>query len=373
MNKKIASFFEGVIIAAIILVLIQTFMEDLAVFLSWVWSTRKVLIITGFCFDLLFTIEFLVRLYFAIINQEVKEYFIKRRGWVDLVASVPLILLNSGPAVIALAAGGVSVLGLGSILNVLKVIKAIRIARILRLLRVLKIFKQIKYADSPMAQRHVAKITSMTVSVFVFCLLAISLVSGIIHLPAFDSYYNERIQTSVNYIEKNQNKIIADDEFRSDYLSFDKSVLLIRDGDKTIYSLYPESYYIENTGMGDYDYYSAGDLDVYFDLRPLNIDQARQNMIFFIIIVAIVFAFLLFYSPHFAITVTDPIHVMKRGYEEKSYNLEVKVLEEYKQDDVFNLAALYNEVYLPLKDRTSGDDTADNLELKMDDLKDLLD
>ena len=71
----------------------------------------------------------------------------KRRGWVDLAASVPLILLNSGPAVLALAAGGVSVLGLGGILNVLKVIKAIRIARILRLLRVLKIFKQIKYAD----------------------------------------------------------------------------------------------------------------------------------------------------------------------------------------------------------------------------------
>ena len=66
MDKKITDFLEGLVILIIILVLIQTFLEDLSVLLAWTWSSRRVLLITGFFFDLFFTVEFLIRTYSAL-------------------------------------------------------------------------------------------------------------------------------------------------------------------------------------------------------------------------------------------------------------------------------------------------------------------
>jgi hypothetical protein len=45
---------------------------------------------------------------------------------------------------------------------------------------------------------------------------------------------------------------------------------------------------------------------------------------------------------------------MRRGLEETNYNLEVKIPQKYEADDVFQMASLYNEKYLPLKDRTQS-------------------
>ena len=78
------------------------------------------------------------------------------------------------------------------------------------------------------------------------------------------------------------------------------------------------------------------------------------------------------YSPHFAITVTDPINVMSRGMVEKSYNLEVAIPELRKSDDVFRLARAYNEEYLPLKERSAGEEEGMALDIKIDDISDLL-
>ena len=51
--------------------------------------------------------------------------------------------------------------------------------------------------------------------------------------------------------------------------------------------------------------------------------QSKENLIYFIMIIVLVISYAVFYSPHFAITVSDPIHVMRRGLEEKSYNYAV--------------------------------------------------
>ena len=81
--------------------------------------------------------------------------------------------------------------------------------------------------------------------------------------------------------------------------------------------------------------------------------------------------FLVYYSPHFAITVSDPIHVMRRGFEEPSYNLEVRVPDQYIDDDIFKLAKLYNEVYLPMKDRTTAEESKGMVDLQLDDFDDI--
>ena len=100
---------------------------------------------------------------------------------------------------------------------------------------------------------------------------------------------------------------------------------------------------------------------------------AREGMIFFGAVLLTVLAFLLIYAPRFALQISDPIHVMRRGMSEGYYNLEVLVPPERAGDDVFELAALYNSVYLPLKDRLGSDGREASSALKLDDIKDLAD
>jgi hypothetical protein len=52
----------------------------------------------------------------------------------------------------------------------------------------------------------------------------------------------------------------------------------------------------------------------------------------------------------FAQTISDPLFVMSRGVKEDNYNLEVKIREPYKDEEIFQLGKHYNEIWLPEKD-----------------------
>ena len=200
--SKTRSFLENLVLFAIVLVLVQTFLEDLATLLGWAVDVRRGLLLAGFFFDLFFTVEFLIRSYDAYRHRRLGFYLWFDRGWIDFLASVPLLLFNSGPSVLAMYVGGVSIVGVGGMLNVLKVVKAIRIARVLRLLRVLKIFRRIKNTDSVMAQRHIATISAITVSVFVFVLLALAIGGTVVPMPSIDQTYQEQAISAVEYISQ---------------------------------------------------------------------------------------------------------------------------------------------------------------------------
>ena len=312
-------------------------------------------------------------MYASVYSGKGSQYFIRNRGWIDFAASIPLLLLSSGPAFIALVTGGSAAFALGGILNVLKVVKAIRIARILRLLRVLKIFKQIKYTDSVMAQRHVAKITTMTITLLVVLIFVISGASGYIGIPEIDGIYSDRniraaseIAVKLDSGEFPVTEIVASQKSGED-------VLLIKHSGTTFYSKYDNTFYDKNFGSGDFQYVSVNGYDFFFDIKVILKLQAKDNIVYFAIVVVFVFFLLVYYSPHFALTVTDPIHVMRKGLEDESYNLEVRVPDRYKDDDVYRLADAYNRIFLPMKDRHKGPDEAQSSLLKLDDVKDLLD
>ncbi|MDC7225517.1 MAG: ion transporter [Spirochaetales bacterium] len=362
MDRKNYQVLENIVLAAIFFVLVQTFVEDLAIVAGWSWDVRRILILTGLGFDLFFTIEFLTRLYRAIARGSVREYIVLRRGWIDLLASVPLLLLSSGPSAIAVLMGGGAITGAAGILNVLKVVKAVRIARILRLLRVLKIFKQIKNTDSAMAQRHISKITTMGVAVFVGILLFASIFVQMLGLP-----------TAASENEKIISEVMIAYETNPDLAESCSDLLIVKKSGETVFTRYDNDFYKMNFGFNDYVYAEYMGWEFFFDIRGVEKVQSMDNLLFFVIILALVLAYTLFYSPHFAITVSDPIHVMRRGLEEKSYNFEVKINPEYAGDDIFKLAENYNNIYLPLKDRTQAEDLpdADSLELKFDDIKNM--
>mgnify|MGYP006273005725 CR=1 FL=1 len=373
-RSRVAHVLEGVVIVAIILVLIHTFLQDLATMLGWTWDTRRVLLIIGFGFDLFFTVEFLVRLYYAILDRAAGRYFWRERGWIDFLASIPLLLLNSGPAMLALAVGGGTVVGMGGMMNVLKVVKAIRIARILRLLRVLKVFTTIKNTDSPMAQRHMANITTLSVSVIVLSIVAYVAVASAAGFPGLESQVQSENIRATSFIDARNLTEEDNERLLRDYAASKPSILLVTESGETRYSRHDNEYYDTYFGPGDYGYLRSGEVGVFFDVRTLNAEEARQNIAYFAVIVILVLFVLLFYSPHFALTVSDPIHVMERGFSERGHNLEVRIPERYQGDEVFRLASLYNSVYLPLKDRMGGEEDAAGLtDLSVDDVQDLLD
>ena len=365
MSKKTHSILENLVIVMIILVIIQTFLEDFFTAVGLGWNLRKVLVFTGVGFDIFFTVEFLVRLYVAMYRKKTAEYILRRRGWIDFFASIPLLLLNSGPSALALLAGGGGAFAVAGVLNVLKIVKAVRIARILRLLRVLKIFKQIKYADSPMAQRHIAQITSITITTFVGVLFIFNAVSSLGSVPSIDSLSSEYRSTLTGLIALRGDK----PEVRS-LVEGKPDILVIKSGGATVFSRFDNRYYRHNFGPMDYSYVNQDGLEVFFDIRAYNAASARESLAYFVIIIALTIVFLLYYSPHFAITVSDPIHVMVRGMTEKNYNLEVKELPRYAQDDVFLLAKAYNEKFLPLKGLMENQSQMES-DIQIDDLDDL--
>lgn len=367
--KKDKGLLENMITIIIFLVLVQTFLADLLVLVSGPVIIRNVLIITGFFFDLFFTVEFLARFFNALLNRRVKKYFFAEYGWIDLLASVPLLLVSSGPSVYALWMGVVFA-GAEGILSVLKVVKVVRIARILRILRLLKVFKQIKFIDSKMNQRHTVRIVTTVVSTTI---LAITLFSGVF---AFLSIHDVGVRDEEQQIAI-ANYITVNKELTGDSLNLycenEKALLLLKSDGKTIYSRESNEDFKKYFALADYTYVKNSDYEFFFDLQPMQRGQSKSNLIYFFMILMVITIVMVTYSPHFAITVSDPINVMTKGMSSKSYNLEVSIPEECKRDDIFLLAAKYNEEYLPLKARSGGEEgDGAALDIKLEDIEDLL-
>lgn len=367
-GRSAVAILESVVIAAILLVLVQTFLEDFAVLAGWDVNVRNKLLLAGFFFDLFFTIEFLVRFYYALMERRVGRYLTLERGWIDFLASIPLLMFNSGPFALTLLIGSGTALGLGGILNLLKVIKAIRIARILRFLRIIKIFRKIKNVSSPMAQRHVASITAISVTVIVACLLFFTFFSSTLQVRGLDTAFSEQQEATADYLyEKTDDP--ADFVLALQTLKSTRTKLLIvKYKGQTLFSRFSNDYYAQYFAPGDYSYLSRDGLELFFDQRSYVSQLSRESILFFVIVLLVVLAYLLIYSPHFALTVTDPIHVMRRGLEEADYNLEVKIPERYQGDDVFELAKGYNEKYLPLKDRTQSESGESVIQLDLNEV-----
>ncbi len=362
---KVKDIIENCILFVIFLVLIQTFVEDLAVLAGWSWDARRALIISGFCFDLFFSLEFLVRYFASLKKGRGIKYMVLERGWVDLVASLPLLMLSSGPAVLALSTGS-AFIGAGGILNILKVVKTVRIARILRLLRLLKVFKKIKFVNSAMAQRHLTRVITTVVSGFVITMTAVSFLLAFAPLSDLEESFVSQHEAMV----RTADKLYASGnvELIQEFDNYD-SVLILRSGAGTVYTRYDNDSYRRLFGPSDYGYVKSGDLELFYSLKPLYAGESKNNLIIFVSILFMLIILMVGYSPHFALTVTDPVNIMFRGLSDGSYNLEVLIPEDFKDDDIYKLAREYNEEYLPMKARNSEE--TGGLALKMDDFNDL--
>ncbi len=364
MKNRIAGFLEGIVTLAIILVLAQTLLEEIMVFAGVSWSLRKVFIFTSFSFDLFFTIEFLVRSWMALGKKQFRPYFFQGYGWVDFVASVPLLTLTSAPEMMAYF-NGVVLSGAGGLMGILKVVKAVRIARVLRLLRILRIFQRIRFADSLMVQRHTVRIVTTIASIMIFTNMAMSAVFTFVDSFGIEQLLVREQHGVLNSLK--ETKLMGDAAVKELGIN-NPMILAIKNDGTAIYSKTDDEHLKKYYGPGDYVVFTEEPYTVWFDVQPFAVTQSRLNLTIFTVVLAMISILIITYGTHFALTVSDPINVMMRGMKERSYNLEVRIQQKYAADEVFLLAEIYNDEFLPMKARNEND----KLDITLADISDLL-
>ncbi len=177
--KRLLKIVDYLLLLIIVLSVFQLILDDVGIiYFGGNKDFQKWMTYSAFFFDFIFSVEFIVRTVHAIRNKIFRTYFFTKGGWVDFLASLPLLLLNSGPLLIFTLLGRTET-GARSIANMLKIIKAIRVTRILRILRLLKIFGRIENVFSNIVQHHIASITSMVVFISILTFMALH-ISGFI-------------------------------------------------------------------------------------------------------------------------------------------------------------------------------------------------
>lgn len=361
-DAPIIKVLETLVIIMILLVLIQTFLEDLSVYLGFSSQAIKNIKLTALFFDLFFTIEFIFRLIAAVGRKEGKIYFLNKNGWIDMLASVPLLLLVSGPYFLENVLGiSFSSIAVFNTLGLVKVIRAIRVTRILRFLRVLKIFGKIKNVESVMAQRHISVISTIVIfSLILFLFITATfqqlgvIDSDISRIEKIEEDQNNTFTQLYFTLDKNKfieaansislnNQSILAVEFMGEKIYYDASIE-VKDANNIFKKNHTESKVI-------YDQILSGKLIVVYSRDKLLRAEALTNLINFFLILFVLLCLVIIYTRHFAQTVTDPIFVMRNGFEKKEYTLAVKIPDIYQNDDIFYLANDYNNRWLPAKMR----------------------
>lgn len=366
---KLNKYFENFILVCIVLVLIQTFLEDYSYIKFWNSDIRQWILVAGFIFDLIFSIEFIIRTIISIKNKNFIKYFFYERGWVDFLSSIPLLLFNSGPYIYFIFTKNYLVTASIGVLNILKVVKGIRVARILRLIRILKIFGKIQNTDSVMAQRHIARIITTGVFSIIIVLFIFSFVPGTsynnlieekeqMYRQMIKNFYIIKTYTNINLasnieldtnkdsnINTNLNKIGFN--ILKEFFIDDNDFVEIKYNNRLIFANPKAKYY----NLLDFYHVNISNFKIKFSLYGLKKIQAVENIKYFFIIIVLVLFYLLIYTKHFAQTVSDVIFVIFKGIKQKDYFLEVKIHKYFEDDEIYKFAKFYNDIYLPAKQK----------------------
>lgn len=237
--KRFAKFIDNLLLLIIFLSIVQLVVDDLGTIKQWGDSFTKWMIYVGFAFDVIFSIEFIVRSITALKRKNFIEYFMYCRGWIDFFASIPLLILSSGPSLIVSLSGQAAASG-RSMFNIFKVIKAIRVTRVLRLLRTLKIFGKIENVFSRMGQHHISTVVSFIITSSVVIYMGLSTL-GVLNIKPNVA--------QIFHIEEND---LTEDQYEQLVLLHDARVslvfTLVMIGNVLILTIFYSKHFAQNVG-----------------------------------------------------------------------------------------------------------------------------
>ena len=383
---------ENFIVVAIIFALFITVLDEFATVFHFSLSSRNIILVASFATDLLFTFEFIARAVVTRRHGAFRHYMMHQRGWIDLISSIPLLLLSSGPEVLLMLNPEIGHgAGLG-FMSSIKIVKAVRVSRILRLLRLLKIMGKIQNTDSQMANRHIAMVSTIATMAFI-SVYSIMAFSGMLSFNELESQQELLYRQLAANIQKTAAASGKTQAEQHDVAREQITALLfnLNDSSSTIVQVYYRGRLLLANYREEYlkthfrydpahlagevfqgDHYmhtiSEGDMLIHISTWPVAREKAKVNITVFFGICAMILSFMFIYSRHFVQNVTDVIHVIKRGTAEETFNLEVTIRDDFASDEIFQLAQNYNEILLPekMKSKASGEST-DTGGLSMDD------
>ena len=339
-KSYLGNVFESLIVFFILLVILETLFEEYALFMDYSARIRTYLLIAGFCFDLLFSIEFLVRLFFAARRGGGAGYILREGGFIDFVASLPLLVFHSGPLMWMTFFSGEAgfFAALGS-LSFLKIVKVIRVARILRFVRALKIFGKLRQKYI-LTSKYVARVVSLAVLIIVLALIGFAFVErGEVLRP--ESEETEKLLA--NYLEENPAP-----DFEA-FLHGSEAVLFIEQEAAPVYRRISEGDFKKYYLIDDYKISRIAGYSVYFSRKGLQKTRSFINLLAFSMIIGIIIILSTLYRLFFNRHISGLIMVMVRGFKSAEYSTPVRIARKKMELETYQLAEQYNKKWLPVK------------------------
>ncbi len=374
---------EYFIMVAIVLVIVLIIVEELAIIYHWPHKWIEYLLITAFCFDLLFTIEFAGRSFISARHGHFWYYIRAQRGWVDFLTSIPLLLLVSGPAVYLIFFADAGEGTFVTALTILKTAKAIRVTRILRLVRIIKLFGKIQNTESMMTNRQVGIISTMMVVSLIVALMVSQFVP-MIHVGDRMQYQQWKLDalTAVfSKIEGAENGGAANAGAPTEAWALKlveespayKDLIRLKDPRGEIVYLNEDFRELDFTSF--HKFYPLGDTgyEAEISYHRADAEHSKLNLFLLFAVLVLVGALMLLYTPIFAQQIADPIFIMDKGLRQWDYNLEVRVDKDHSHEEISELARVYNERWLTIKNqirsyRKNRSSDQEKSSLSMDDI-----
>ncbi len=350
----LSSKWDNFFLVIIVLSIIQLFLEELAVIANWMVLSRHILIYLGFLFDLIFTIEFIIRLSIAAKNGKAGIYLKYERGWIDFLASIPLLLLYSGPMVYYISKiTQVTMISGIATFKTLKLIKMIRISRILRLLRILKIFGKISKSAAKMVKHHVATVATTALASLIIGLFLIQLLFNALGWPGIEIFGNKREQ-------QYKDTIIEASVISEQYnIEIKQALILLLGKDKYILNLSHNGQDViekdefknifNRYDISDLHYFEIEKIKVWYHIKDVNMQVAKNNIEIFLLVLFILCGILFFYAKHFIKYVALPLDALQQKITDPDYNPKLDITKAYEDDEVFEIFKILGK-----KDKSVG-------------------
>jgi hypothetical protein len=342
-NSSLGKTAEIVIFALIVLVVIQTMGEEVALLFDFHVSIRKALIIASFGFDVVFTLEFITRVLTSGKKRKVGAYLAREGGIIDFFSSLPLLILSSGPLLfMTYFTDGTSVfISLGS-LSFLKIIKIMRVVRIFRFLRILKVLGKTKnsYAMTPK---------------FVALVLIIAIAICVVSLIGFEIFENGRFITPRSLVVRDLVKEFMEQSESQDFSSLiegRKEVLFVTtDTGEVVYRNIDPATFTQRYLDRDYFRETIGGYQFYFDNMDVRKLYALIHILIFSIIVLMVIFLSTVFRRAFNKHVTSVLNAMIKGFTKEGEITPIRIKKGREDYEAYRLADQYNRKWLAVKGR----------------------
>jgi len=342
--------FQSIIPAVIILSLLHNFINEYAVFAMWSIASITALLCAGVVFDLIFAVEFIVKSIKAAGRKEFLIYIKHKKGWIDILSSFPVLILYSVPLFCLLLKNSAEIGTLSPLpFEIMSVVITIRMPLILRSIRVVKLFGIKALHNSEMTRHHSSAAGTVAV---ITAAVVIMLWSGITGFSDPEGIKKRSSDYSRLLVELESAATLNNLDFRDlceNILISDHRLIRINYNNGKRYEKLSESEFSKYYNSGDYIKVSGELCSLTISVKDLKKENARLNMMFFLVLLGPGVAFMLLYSRHFSITVSDVAGALNSGFRKRDYNLMIKIRNEYKEEELYRLAQFYNDVYLPAK------------------------